>query len=60
MEIVVSAKVPTRQPNGKVVTHAEEPNNGEVGKRNNARPVGYVSQPLSLRGGKTALVSNVL
>jgi hypothetical protein len=60
MEVVVRAKVPPGKPNGKVVAHTKEPDDGEVGKRNDARSVRHVSQPLLRLRGETTHVSFLL
>lgn len=46
VEVVVRAKVPPRQPQRQVVAHPKEPDDGEVSKGHDARPIRDVPQPL--------------
>lgn len=52
MEVCECAVVPSRQPHGKVVSHAEEPENGEVEEGDDARAIRDISDDLLLLGGK--------
>ena len=46
VEVIVGPKVPARQPHDNVVPHAEEPDEGEVGKGDDARSVGHEAEDL--------------
>lgn len=53
VEVVKRPKVPPRQPHQEVIPHAEEPDDGEAGPREDAGTVGDVA-PYLLRGGGEA------
>lgn len=65
MKVIERSEVPTSQPQDQVISHAEKPNEGEVGKGDDPRSIGDVPQDLlgnfriaynvSLRGNKSRL-----
>lgn len=54
VKVVVRSKVPAGKPNGHVISHAKQPNEGEVGEGNDARTIRRVPQDLSDRRAKAA------
>lgn len=59
VKVVVRSKIPARQPNGHIVSHAKKPNKGEVGEGNNARTIRCVPQDLSDGRAKAASTSQM-
>ena len=55
VEVVVRPKVPARKPDGQVISHAEKPNEGEVGEGNDTRTIRHVPQDLLGQRAKAAL-----
>lgn len=43
VEVIVRPKVPAGQPHEKVVPHAKEPDDGEVGERDDAGSIGNIA-----------------
>ena len=46
METVIRAETPTRRPHEHIVPHAEDPNDREVSKREDACPVRHIAPKL--------------